>query len=100
MQRLLLGGCLVAAVGCATVPIPPDAKEIDTFDIEGEKQLSESDIKEKIVTTVSPWLPTWLPGVEPQWFDPIIYQCAAFPFACCSTFSNNPSGLRCSLVKH
>ena len=74
LQRLLLGGCLVAAVGCATVPIPPDAKEIDTFDIEGEKQLSESDIKEKIVTTVSPWLPTWLPGVEPQWFDPITWQ--------------------------
>ena len=74
LQRLLLGGCLVAAVGCATVPISPDAKEIDTFDIEGEKQLSESDIKEKIVTTVSPWLPTWLPGVEPQWFDPITWQ--------------------------
>lgn len=71
---MLLAGWLLVAVGCATVPVPPDAKEVDSFDIEGEKQLSERDIKEKIVTTTSPWLPTWLPGVEPFWFDPITWQ--------------------------
>ena len=45
------------------------------FDIEGEKQLKEDDLKEKIVTGESSWLPAWVPFLgKREWFDPITWQ--------------------------
>ncbi len=49
--------------------------EVDKFDIEGVKQLKESELKEKIVTGESSWLPPWFPIFGKQeWFDPITWQ--------------------------
>jgi translocation and assembly module TamA len=74
--RLLILGVLVALTGCAHVEPPtPESMEIDDFQIEGEKQLKESDIKEKIVTNESSWLPGWFPiWGRIEWFDPITWQ--------------------------
>jgi translocation and assembly module TamA len=49
--------------------------EVDAFEIDGEKQLKEADIKEKIVTNESSWLPAWVPFFgKREWFDPITWQ--------------------------
>ena len=49
--------------------------EVDTFEIEGDKQVKEADIKEKIVTAQSSWLPAWVPLLgKREWFDPITWQ--------------------------
>lgn len=62
---------LMVCAGCATLPPTPDSQEIDDFKIEGEKALSEGDIKDKVLTTESSWIP--IVG-EKQWFDPIAWQ--------------------------
>lgn len=76
MARLLfLVGLTLVYASCATVPPTPDAREVDEFVIEGEKQLSEKDIKEKVVTNESPWLSNVAPWLWPrEWFDPIAWQ--------------------------
>lgn len=67
---------MLLSAGCVTPgPPTPDSKEVDGFEIEGEKKLKESDIKEKVVTNVSPLLSGILPWIWPQeWFDPIAWQ--------------------------
>lgn len=70
----LLTLTLVCA-GCVTTPPTPDARKVDDFEIEGTKHLSESDVKDKIVTTESPWLSYIAPWMSPpQWFDPLAWQ--------------------------
>ncbi len=70
--------CLVLVTvlaGCAAVRPSPDARKIDDFRIEGTRQLSESAIKDSIVTTESSWisyLAPWILG--PEWFDPLTWQ--------------------------
>ena len=66
---------LLVLSGCATVPPTPDAKQISRFDIEGEKQLAEGDIKDKIVTTQRPWYSYVAPFIwPPEFFDPLTWQ--------------------------
>ncbi len=73
--RFLLLGLALTCAGCATAPATPDAMEIDDFTIEGEQQLAESDLKEKVVTNESSWLPAWVPWLgHTEWFDPIAWQ--------------------------
>ncbi|MFO0598778.1 MAG: BamA/TamA family outer membrane protein [Myxococcaceae bacterium] len=73
--RSFFAACALLGAACATVPPTPDAKEIDAFDIEGEKQLSESDLKDKLLTTESSWLPGWFPGLgHTEWFDENAWQ--------------------------
>ncbi|HEY1088407.1 MAG TPA: POTRA domain-containing protein, partial [Archangium sp.] len=74
--RLLTLGVFLTLIGCAHVEPPtPESMQIDDFKIEGEKQLKESDIKEKIVTNESSWLPSWFPiWGRVEWFDPITWQ--------------------------
>ena len=73
--RVLSLGLTLTFAGCVTAPPTPDSAEVDSFDIEGEKRLKEADIKEKIVTGESSWLPPWVPWLGKQeWFDPITWQ--------------------------
>lgn len=75
VSRALLIGLTLATSACVTAPPTPDAKEVIAFDIEGEKQLKEDDIKEKVVTAASSWLPEWVPGLgHKDWFDPNTWQ--------------------------
>ncbi|MFT3711809.1 MAG: BamA/TamA family outer membrane protein [Archangium sp.] len=74
-RALILGLTLAWGTACVTAPPTPDAKEIDSFEIEGEKELKESDIKEKVLTAESSWLPAWVPGLgRREWFDPLTWQ--------------------------
>ena len=68
-------GLTLTLAGCATAPPTPDSMEVDKFDIEGEKQLKESDLKDKVVTGESSWVPEWFPVFgKREWFDPITWQ--------------------------
>lgn len=72
---VLIPGLTLCLCACVTAPPTPDSQEVDKFDIEGEEQLKEADIKEKIVTAESSWLPAWVPFLGRQeWFDPITWQ--------------------------
>ena len=73
--RPLLLSLTLFCAGCATAPPTPDAQEVDAFSIEGEQQLKEGDLKEKVVTNESSWLPSWVPWLgHLEWFDPIAWQ--------------------------
>ncbi|MGV3620369.1 MAG: BamA/TamA family outer membrane protein [Archangium sp.] len=76
MSRLLALLILtLVCAGCVTAPPTPDARKVDDFEIEGTKELSEGDVKSKIVTTESPWLSYIAPWLSsPQWFDPLAWQ--------------------------
>jgi translocation and assembly module TamA len=74
-RRALLIGLTLVGVGCVTAPPMPDAREVIAFDIEGEKELKESDLKAKLLTTESSWVPEWVPGLgHKEWFDPNTWQ--------------------------
>ncbi len=63
------------AGACAGAPPTPDSQRVDRLDLEGPKALSAGDIKEKIVTTESSWLPEWVPLLgHAGWFDPTSWQ--------------------------
>jgi translocation and assembly module TamA len=68
---------LTLAAGCATAsgsaPQPDQPKVVD-LDIEGTDQVSASDIKEKIVTSKTPWWEPFNPFVPPSYFDPNAWQ--------------------------
>ncbi|MDP1826473.1 MAG: BamA/TamA family outer membrane protein [Archangium sp.] len=73
--RVFILGLTLALAGCATTPPSPDAMEVDDLVIEGEKELKEADLKEKIVTGESSWLPPWVPFFgRLEWFDPVTWQ--------------------------
>jgi len=74
--RALSIGLTLSLAGCATLgPPTPESQEVDAFDIEGEQRLSEGDIKEKVVTNVTPFFANVLPWmVAREWFDPIAWQ--------------------------
>lgn len=73
--RALLIVLTLGGSACVTAPPTPDAREIDSFDIEGEKKLTESAIKEKVLTAESSWVPHWVPGLgRREWFDPNTWQ--------------------------
>lgn len=66
---------MLVATGCVTAPPTPDSRKVDDFEIEGTKALAEGDIKEKIVTTESPFLSYIAPWLSsPEWFDPLTWQ--------------------------
>ena len=74
-MRVFILGLTFALAGCATAPPTPDSMEVDKFDIEGEKELKEADLKDKIVTGESSWVPEWVPLFgKREWFDPITWQ--------------------------
>ncbi len=68
---------LALAAGCATASgaaSQPDQPKVVDLDIEGTDKVSASDIKEKIVTSKTPWWEPFNPFVPPNYFDPNAWQ--------------------------
>jgi translocation and assembly module TamA len=64
----LLGGCVHA-------PPTPDSREVESLTIEGTKQLDEDELKKKLLTGPSSWVPGWVPVLgHTDWFDPSAWQ--------------------------
>lgn len=66
---------LAFACACAAAKPQPDALEVKDLKIEGTDQVSEKDIKSKILTTDTPWWePLWPFDKGPSYFDPNAWQ--------------------------
>ena len=65
-----LSALLLALIGCANNKPNPDALEVKGLRIEGTKQVSEGELKDRILTSES----SWWPFSERQYFDPISWQ--------------------------
>ncbi len=76
-QLLLVLSLLALTSGCATssgAARQADQPKVTDLDIRGTHQLSDSDIKEKIVTSETPWWEPFNPFVPPNYFDPNAWQ--------------------------
>jgi len=62
---------LVAA--CATTSTPPPGPKVTRLDIEGTKQVKEGAIKDRILTSETPWWAFW-PFGGPHYFDSNAWQ--------------------------
>ncbi|HYO59569.1 BamA/TamA family outer membrane protein [Archangium sp.] len=62
---------LLLAAGCGTPSgaTRPDQPKVVDLEIEGAEEVSASDIKEKIVTSETPWWEPFNPFVGPNYFD-------------------------------
>ncbi|MCA2978197.1 MAG: BamA/TamA family outer membrane protein, partial [Myxococcaceae bacterium] len=50
-------------------------REVASLDIDGARAVPEAELKERIVTSASPWWPSWLPLVgRTEWFDANTWQ--------------------------
>jgi translocation and assembly module TamA len=66
---------LSLACACAAGKPRPDALEVKDLKIEGTDQVSEGDIKAKILTTDTPWWePLWPFDKGPSYYDPNAWQ--------------------------
>jgi len=66
---------LLLATGCATTSgARPEQPKVVDLKIRGASQLPESDIKEHIVTSETPWWEPINPFVPPNYFDPNAWQ--------------------------
>lgn len=63
----------LTAVGCAGTR-PPPGPEVRDLEVKGTRALDEGDIKEKIVTTDTPWYEPFWPFDEPRYFDANAWQ--------------------------
>ncbi len=76
-QLLLVLVLLAFSAGCATTSSgaqAPDQPKVVGLDIQGTDQVKSSDIKEKIVTSKTPWWEPFNPFVSPNYFDPNTWQ--------------------------
>lgn len=74
-HRWWVAALTLLAAACGHAPPSPDARVIDGLTIEGTKALSPADIKAKILTSESSWLPWWVPGLgRREWFDESAWQ--------------------------
>jgi translocation and assembly module TamA len=65
---------MLSVSACLHAPTP-DSRLVDDFNIEGTKAVDEDDIKEKVLTTESSWLPWWVPFLgKAGWYDPLAWQ--------------------------
>ncbi|RJS22444.1 polymerase [Corallococcus sp. H22C18031201] len=72
--RLLFATTLLALVtACATMSEPPPGPKVEALDIEGTKQVSEGALKDRILTSATPWYAFW-PFGKPHYFDPNAWQ--------------------------
>ncbi|MFY0571432.1 BamA/OMP85 family outer membrane protein [Archangium lansingense] len=75
-QFLLVTSLLLLATGCSTPAgaTRPDQPKVVDLKIEGADEVSASDIKEKIVTSETPWWEPLNPFVGPSYFDENAWQ--------------------------
>lgn len=64
---------LLMAAACATTQERPPGPKVNDLKIEGTKQVSEGDIKDRILTSETPWWGFW-PFGGPRYFDPNAWQ--------------------------
>ncbi len=61
--------------GCAHVKPTPESVEVDSLKIEGTQKLTAAEVKEKILTTESPFWHRWFAVLPPVgWFDATAWQ--------------------------
>ncbi|MCP3102268.1 BamA/TamA family outer membrane protein [Myxococcus sp. K15C18031901] len=58
---------------CATTSTPPPGPKVVSLDIEGTKQVKKGAIKDRILTSETPWWAFW-PFGGPHYFDPNAWQ--------------------------
>ncbi|AKF83711.1 polymerase [Myxococcus fulvus 124B02] len=73
LLRLATVALLLSMAGCATTSTPPPGPKVAKLDIEGTKQVSAGDIKDRILTSQTPWWAFW-PFGGPNYFDPNAWQ--------------------------
>lgn len=62
---------IAVATSCASTEGRPDGPLIDDFKIEGTDQLSQRELKNRVLTSESSWLPGWFPFFgHDDYFDP------------------------------
>ncbi len=70
-HRLIAPLLLTLACACATTQPRPDAPIVKDLEIQGTDQVDEGDIKERILTSETPWWePLWPFDNGPSYFDP------------------------------
>lgn len=73
LLQVLVGALTLTA--CVHAPPTPDSLEVDQLDFEGTKQLDQAEVKKKILTGASSWLPWWFPVFgKTEWFDSSAWQ--------------------------
>lgn len=63
----------VVLTACATTPNPTNGPKVKSLDIEGTKQVKEGDIKDRILTSSTPWYAFW-PFGKAHFFDTNAWQ--------------------------
>jgi translocation and assembly module TamA len=71
--RLATTTLLLLLAACATTQERPPGPKLDDLNIEGTKQVGEGDIKERILTSETPWWGFW-PFGGPRYFDANAWQ--------------------------
>jgi translocation and assembly module TamA len=69
----LAAAALLLAAACATTPERPPGPKVNDLDIQGTQQVSEGDIKDRILTSETPWWGFW-PFGGPRYFDANAWQ--------------------------
>jgi translocation and assembly module TamA len=70
----LAGLLLTSLAGCAGVQ-KPEGPEVDLLELKGAKQISQDEVKQKILTAESSFLPAWIPLLgHTDYFDPNAWQ--------------------------
>lgn len=71
--RLATTAALLLLAACATTQERPPGPKVNDLNIEGTKEVGEGDIKERILTSESPWWGFW-PFGGPRYFDANAWQ--------------------------
>ncbi|MCP3139197.1 BamA/OMP85 family outer membrane protein [Pyxidicoccus xibeiensis] len=71
--RLATVAALLLATACATTQERPAGPKVNDLEIRGTDQVDEGDIKERILTSESPWWGFW-PFGGPRYFDANAWQ--------------------------
>ncbi|MFP2926214.1 outer membrane protein assembly factor [Pyxidicoccus sp. 3LG] len=71
--RLATVAVLLLATACATTQERPPGPKVSDLEIKGTKQVGAGDIKDRILTSETPWWGFW-PFGGPRYFDPNAWQ--------------------------
>ncbi|WP_343073653.1 BamA/OMP85 family outer membrane protein [Pyxidicoccus fallax] len=71
--RLATAAALLLAASCATTQERPPGPKVNDLDIRGTDDISEGDIKDRILTSETPWWGFW-PFGGPRYFDANAWQ--------------------------